>query len=227
MAQILEVVIAMVVSAMMATAITTLALSPIKTQRQKNVYAASEATAIAVRKCIVDNPATFESDTDITAANVSSTCLSKVLPSGSDVSCEVRTDYTPAGTLINVPYAIQCSQSGVSGNMGGLAWQPLYTVTAMMSQANTLTATDMGVCLSKWLSDASATYTGTTAPTSENLATRYPADCGGLKNPFNFTPDHWHSGSSPCAVTIEIGTSGSPPTKTTVKFIGDDKPCSP
>ncbi|MEB3362445.1 MAG: hypothetical protein VKI42_10025 [Synechococcaceae cyanobacterium] len=224
MAQILEVIIAMVVSAMMASAITTLALSPIKTQRQKNIYAASEAASIAVRKCVVDNPTTFKADTDITSANVSSTCLSKIL-TGTEVSCEVKTKYVPAGTLVSVPYAIECKQTGVtSGNMAGLAWQPLYTVNAMVAAASTLTATDFNTCMTKWLTDSSSTYSGSVAPSSENLASKYPTECSGLKDPFSFTSSGWKTGYSPCAATLKIGTSGT--TSTTVRFDLPAKTCS-
>lgn len=224
MAQILEVIVAMVVSAMMASAITTLALSPIKTQRQKNVYAASEAASIAVRKCVVDNPTIFKADTDITTANITSTCLSKIL-TGTDITCEVKNKYAPAGTLVSVPYAIECRQTGVtSGNMAGLAWQPLYTVNAMVAAASTLTATDFKSCMDKWLTDSSATYPGSTAPSSENLASRYPAECGGLKDPFNFVEDGWKSGYSPCAATLKIGTSGT--TSVKVRFDLATKTCN-
>ncbi|MEB3167650.1 MAG: hypothetical protein VKK97_02860, partial [Synechococcaceae cyanobacterium] len=70
MVQIVEVMVAMVISAMMATAITTLTLSPIKTQRHKDIYAAVEAAAIGVRQYVVKNPTTFSDDSDITTTNL-------------------------------------------------------------------------------------------------------------------------------------------------------------
>jgi len=121
MVQILEVLIAVVISAMMATAISTLALTPIKTQRQKSIYAASEAAAIAVRKCVVDsNPAT------ITAANVRSLCVVPILSGSTDVECSVKIPYTPPGSSLSVPSAVVCNPTGAVAASSGEAWQPLY-----------------------------------------------------------------------------------------------------
>ncbi len=122
MVQILEVLIAVVISAMMATAISTLALTPIKTQRQKSIYAASEAAAIAIRKCVVDdtNPAT------ITAANVRSLCVVPILSGSTDVECSVKIPYTPPGSSISVPNAVVCNPAGAAAGSSGEAWQPLY-----------------------------------------------------------------------------------------------------
>lgn len=119
MVQIIEVLIAVVISAMMATAISTLALSPIKTQRQKSVYAASEAAAIAVRKCVVDNSSSMPT---ITAANVNSVCAVSFL----DVECSVKIPYTPPGTTDSFPHAVVCKPTGAAADSSGQAWQPIY-----------------------------------------------------------------------------------------------------
>jgi type II secretory pathway pseudopilin PulG len=120
MVQILEVLIAVVISAMMATAISTLALTPIKTQRQKSIYAASEAAAIAVRKCVVDNPAA------ITVANVRDLCVVPILSGSTDVECSARIPYTPPGSSVSVPNAVVCNPTGAAAGSSGEAWQPLY-----------------------------------------------------------------------------------------------------
>jgi Flp pilus assembly protein TadG len=217
--------IAMVVSAMMATAITTLALSPIKTQRQKSVYAASEAAAIATRKCIVDNPTTFTKDADIVQATVDSTCLTgKILKSPSDISCTVLNDYTPVGSLVNVPYAIECKQKSVTGNMAGLAWQPLYTVNSMVEASNNLKSSDFQVCLRKWIDDPSATYSSPIS--SENLSSKYPDVCSGISQPFNFTSEGYTvSKNSPCSVSMKISSMTPGSSFVNVVFDEPSKTC--
>ena len=74
MAQMIEVIIAMVVTAMMASTLTTLALSPIKTQSQKSLFAASEAVAISIRKCIIVQRLKFVTDADISAGGSLTNC---------------------------------------------------------------------------------------------------------------------------------------------------------
>jgi hypothetical protein len=105
---------------MMANAISTLALSPIKTQRQKSIYAASEAAAIAVRKCVVDMPVT------ITETNVRTFCVGPLLSGSTDVECNVLIPYIPPGSSLSVPHAVVCKQAGVPDSRSGEAWQPLY-----------------------------------------------------------------------------------------------------
>lgn len=130
MAQILEVVVAMLVSALLATTITTLTISPIKTQRQKNNYATAEAMAIAIRRYVVSNPSVFKTDTDITDTNLNPVYTS--LKVSNDGYCTVKTTYNPPGSPAVVPYAVECTQ-GDSDNYGQ-AWQPLYAMTNFNEQ---------------------------------------------------------------------------------------------
>ena len=212
MPQILEVIIAMVVSAMMATAITTLALTPIKTQRQKNVYAASEAAAIAIRRCVVNNKSPFANDAAITDDNILKTCIlgqDIFNPALASLDCKVNQNYSPAGTLVTVPYAIVCQQKDATGTMAGLAWQPLYTAVSLTPAAGLVTPSDFASCMSTWLQASSVSYSGLSGPTSENLAARYPTDCSGIKDPFVFTVATWNKNvpQSPCAITVKVSTS--------------------
>ena len=118
MVQIIEVLIAVVISAMMATAISTLALSPIKTQRQKSIYATSEAAAIAVRRCAVGlSP-------PITKPKIESDCLVSINRS-TDVQCTVIPDYPPPGGPFRAPLAVVCKQVDAAAGSSGEAWQPL------------------------------------------------------------------------------------------------------
>jgi hypothetical protein len=121
MVQILEVLIAVVISAMMATAISTLALTPIKTQRQKSIYAASEAAAIAIRKCVVDSP-----NTNTIAAAIA--CRNDLLGGSTDVACspKPKNTYTPPGLGLLPLDAVVCHPTGAAAGSSGEAWQPLY-----------------------------------------------------------------------------------------------------
>ena len=107
MVQILEVMVAMVISAMMATAITTLTLSPIKSQRGKDIYAAVEAAAIGVRQYVVQNPTTFRADSDITSANLSASMATIASNAGN----EFRPSASSAPIVITCEIVLPASAS--------------------------------------------------------------------------------------------------------------------
>lgn len=164
MASVLEGIVGMVIMAMLAGSITALAISPIKTQRQKNNFAAAESMAIAVRKHVVEaknaagNNLRFLTDADILvqgnySGNNSPVSYVTVTQDENHASlqngtgCIVKEDYTPPASSVAVRYAAICAQGSGSGSKGQ-AWQPLYTVANLNEQVAAGTASiNVNTCI--------------------------------------------------------------------------------
>ena len=210
MVQILEVMVAMVISAMMATAITTLTLSPIKSQRGKDIYAAVEAAAIGVRQYVVQNPTTFRADSDITSANLSapmatiaSTAGNEFRPSASSapiaITCEI---VLPASASPPPPRLVKCSAPRDYTDQSGQtvsARQPLYTRSSLDPRSV------LDQCLYNW---SQIGYSSTvTSPINLSSVT----GCATIGN-LSFTP-HPPARSSvtryPCRLDVTPGSTPS------------------
>lgn len=213
MVQIVEVMVAMVISAMMATAITTLTLSPIKTQRHKDIYAAVEAAAIGVRQYVVKNPTTFSDDSDITTTNlggpmatIASSVAGEFRPSPSSsplvIDCQIS---APSSS----PRRVECSAPRDTDPSGQriTARQPLYTRSSLDPRST------LDQCLSNWADPQRPGAGYSTPPPTIDLSSI--SGCETIGN-LSFTPDPptWSSTRYPC--TLEIIPGSTPPIK--VKF---------
>jgi type II secretory pathway pseudopilin PulG len=214
MVQIVEVMVAMVISAMMATAITTLTLSPIKTQRHKDIYAAVEAAAIGVRQYVVKNPTTFSDDSDITTTNLGepmATIASNVAdefrpsPSSSPLVIDCQISAPPSS-----PRRVECSAPRDTDPSGQriTARQPLYTRSSLDPRST------LDACLSI-LATSGAGFESTPSSRIESIDLSSISGCETIGN-LSFTPDPptWSSTRYPC--TLEIIPGSTPPIK--VKF---------
>lgn len=224
MAQILEVIIAMVISAMMASTITALALSPINTQRQKNNYAAAESMAITVRRFVAQSDKTaFPNDASILDVNkyvsLKDSNNNKIVNNNyvNGEGCVIRDNYSPPSNAVVVPYAAVCIQ-GTSKDKGQ-AWQPLYTVNNFSEQIGAGTGS---IAIQQCLTDISAAKTVfNTAPTSPTTLSDLSAynGCKNVASSITLTTSGWsNSNKYLCDINIFVdGNNVTDPAKTYFK----------
>jgi type II secretory pathway pseudopilin PulG len=216
MVQIVEVMVAMVISAMMATAIATLTLSPIKTQRHKDIYSAVEAAAIGVRQYVVKNPTTFSDDSDITTANLGgpmATIGSNVADefSRSTGSSTIAIDciLLPVPASPSLPRLVECRAPRDTDPSGQriTARQPLYTRSSLDPRST------LDACLSI-LATSGAGFESTPSSPIESIDLSSISGCETIGN-LSFTPDPptWSSTRYPCK--LEFISGSTPPIKVT------------
>ena len=203
MTELVTVLVAMVITAVMASTITAMSLSPIKTQRQKSNHATAEGLAIAIRKGIVDDTTTFDDDTDITDANVKAASFYSALNISGDSSCTVKNAYTPFGTGVVVPYAVECKVGRDGDRQQAVAWQPLYTMKNFAEQVGAgTTPLSLSTCLIQWLTDSSAqvpSKPSSANPVTVNLSS-YTNCQGNTSLVINDESDWSSSKRNPCKV---------------------------
>lgn len=210
MTELVTVLVAVVITAVVASSITSMSLAPIKTQRQKSNYATAEGLSIAIRKGVVEdaikNPTTsvFVQDAGITDANVKAASFYKDLQVSGDSSCDVKTNYQPYGTGVVVPYAVECKVGKNTDRQQAVAWQPLYTTTNFNEQVGAgTTSLSINTCLNKWLNDPSASvaYSKSATSVEVNLASSYPSDCPGrTKLTINEFKEWDANSTNPCKI---------------------------
>ena len=211
---------------MLASAITKLALSPVVTQRHKDIYAAVEAAAIAVRQCVVtpstcpDTPAGPPASLGyFGGADVVRSELVSAIPAIED---KVKNAFRPSPTspLLDIrcspisvpptapPTAVECSAPRDADSSGNniTVRQPIYTLSGITGGSS------LASCFSEW-----DTKIYLAPPTSENLSVYRPTQCAGIGTLyFTAVPPGptWPAPRTPCKVEIIMS---SPPT-TTVTF---------
>ncbi|MEB3331972.1 MAG: hypothetical protein VKI83_05720 [Synechococcaceae cyanobacterium] len=148
MGHLLEILLAMVISAIVASSITSLAMVPVKSQKQSSNYAAAEGMAIRIRKYIVDQSKTdsgatpvFVNDDDMLDAGKYSAALSV----GAGKTCQIKKDYAPPGLLSLIPYAVECRIG--TGSTYAQAWQPAYTSARLTEKPGAPSAIDLATCI--------------------------------------------------------------------------------
>lgn len=247
MVQIVEVIVAMVVSALLAGSITALAITPIKTQRQKNNFAAAEALAIRVRQHVATpssttyttpfttDPATISNISNYNSLKDSSgKTVVNASFNASGEGCVLQTNYNPPASSVVVPNAVVCVQG--SGSSKAQTWQPLYTVAQFNEQvgAGVVPQTvNIAQCFNKWLLDSNAKWGTTNSPPASavsntlpytvNLNDAYVNECAGVtvrvtKN------DDWANNRTPCKIEYKAGDDNQNGTLK-VKYNDDNDDC--